>query len=324
MLETPLVSVIVPVFNKQKYIRRCLRSLLNQSYANVEIILVDDCSTDASLCKAKRILHNRDKVTIIQNEENEGQLRARYAGLDVAKGEYTMFIDADDWIEPRAVEVLVRDMLANNVDLVQIRNQRRMRGMALKYKERFDPSISNRKIEGDEFRHIASYVGMDSYIYPACWGKLYITRKLREAARIEFNQFWGEDQIFNIQYLRECKSMYFSDYVGYNYRWGGQTTHYKYSALKEYKHVHHLKRMFGQDHNCINDEIKDLLKYHVRSLITELGYTREAVEMILDDELRDPLWHQVGLNYSAPELIDNEYIDIQSNRVKHIAKLLLK
>ncbi|MCM1319074.1 MAG: glycosyltransferase [Muribaculaceae bacterium] len=324
MNEKPLVSIIIPIYNKQKYVNKCLQSLLAQTCQDFEIIIVDDCSTDSSLSKARHLLRERDRVKIIENESNVGHLKSRYRGISEVSGKYTMFMDADDWMEVRAVEEMVNLMQTLDVDLVQMRTQRRVRGIALKYKEVYDPTLSNRRIDGDEFRTLATYVGMDSFIYPSCCAKLYVTRKLREVAQMEFNQFWGEDQIFNIQYLRESRSMAFSDYIGYNYRWGGITCQYKYSALKEYKNVHQLKRMLGQDEECINDEIKLLLRYHVRSLITELGYTFEAVEMILEEELRDPLWKHVGLNMTAPELINDEYTEIQHAHLKYMAKRFLK
>lgn len=322
--SAPLVSVIIPVFNKHKYLHKCLHSLLNQTYTNIEVIVVDDCSTDASFAKAKRLLEDTQEAILVRNDTNKGLLKSRYVGISKAHGVYTAFMDADDWMEARAIETMVEAMTEFKADLVQLRNRQRMRGVAVKYQEHFDPALASRLIDGNEFRSLASYVGMDSYIYPSCWGKMYITSKLREATQIDFDQFWGEDQIFNIQYLRECRSMAFCDYVGYNYRWGGTTSAYKYSALREYKHVHQLKRMLGQDEGRINAEIKMLLRYHVRSLITELGYTAEAVAMILEDELRDPLWRRVGETATPIQLVEQEMANIQRSPVKYIAKRLLR
>lgn len=321
----PLISIIIPIFNKQKYVEKCLESLFDQTYTNIEVIVVDDCSTDSSHSKVNKILNGRPGCRVLSNDRNMGHLNSRYVGIDNSSGEYITFMDADDWMEPDAIHVMVEAMSDFDADLVQIRNQRRMKGIAVKYREKFSPELAGRLIKGEEFRSIASYVGMDSYIFPACWGKLYRADRLREMQRIDFKQFWGEDQIFNIQYLRECKSMVFCDYVGYNYRWGGQTTAiYKYSALKEYKHVHHLKRMLGQDRNQIDVEINMLLRYHVRSLITELGYTREAVEMIMKEELRDPIWKTAGMTESASELVEEAVGRIQRSPMKYLAKRLLK
>lgn len=319
-----MVSVIIPVFNKHKYLHKCLYSLLNQTYTDIEVIVVDDCSTDASFAKAKRLLEDTPGAFLVRNDSNIGHLKSRYVGISKAHGEYTTFMDADDWMEPRALETMVEAMTEFKADLVQLRNRRRMKGVAVKYQEHFDPALASRLIDGDEFRTLASYVGMDSCITPSCWGKMYMTSKLREATQIEFGQFWGEDQIFNIQYLRECRSMVFCDYIGYNYRWGGATSAYKYSALREYKHVHQLKLMLGQDERRINAEIKMLLRYHVRSLITELGYTAEAVAMILEDELRDPLWCRVGETSTPAQLVEQEVANIQRSPVKYIAKRFLR
>lgn len=320
-----MVTVIIPVYNKVKYLRRCLQSVLAQSYGPVEMIVIDDCSTDASAALVEKITAGVPGCRLIRNAANIGHLKTRYIGVDQAQGEYVVFLDADDWMASGALEKMVSAMETFDADLVQIRYQRVLKGLPVKYQERFDRAMAERRIEGEEFRALASYVGMTSYIYPACWGKLYRTAKLREAQRIEFRQFWGEDQIFNIQYLRECRSMAFVDYVGYNYRWGGQTTsEYKYSALREYKHVHQFKRMMGQDEASINAEIILLLRYYVRSLMTELGFTRQATEMVMVEELRDPLWARVGMTMTAAELVASECADIQRSGVKYLVKRFLK
>lgn len=320
-----LVSVVIPIFNKQQYLEKCLNSVFGQSYPEIEVIVVDDCSTDASAVKLNRLIMSHPECRIVTNRRNEGQLQSRYTGLAHAQGKYTVFVDADDWMEPNSISRMVEMMESLDVDMVQMRHQRRMKGISVKYQERFDPALAGRRIEDEEFRALASYVGMTSYIHPPCWGKLYITSKLREAPRMEFNQFWGEDQIFNIQYLRECKSMAFLDYVGYNYRWGGETSStYKYSALKEYKHVHDLKRMLGQDEAALNEEIMMLLRYYIRSLVSEIGFTREAVVMIMEDELKDPMWRNLDPDITAEGIVAQEIEHVQKNPLKYLAKRLLK
>lgn len=324
MDNSPLVSVIVPVFNKQKHLEKCLRSLLTQTYSNIEIIVVNDNSCDNSCEIAHQILKGVHRSFIINNNANLGKLKSRYIGINNAHGLYTAFLDADYWMENKTIAHMVDMLRSLDVDMVQVRHQRRMRGIAVKINKRFDPLLVDTRIDSEEFRSLASYIGLDSIIHPACCGKLYITSKLREAAKVEFNYCLGEDQIFNIQYLRECKSMAFSDFVGYNYRWGGETpAFYKFSSLKAYKHVYHFKRMLGQDENSINNEICMLLRLHIRSLFTELGYTREAVEMVISDELRDPLWRSVGITSDAASIIDDEYSGVQRNTVKYFLKRLL-
>lgn len=101
----PLISVIVPVYNTEIYIDKCVTSILNQTYSNLEIIIVNDGSTDgsANICDKYSILDRRVKVI---HKKNGGLSSARNVGLDVCKGEYVGFVDSDDWISPSMYETL--------------------------------------------------------------------------------------------------------------------------------------------------------------------------------------------------------------------------
>lgn len=101
----PKVSVILPIYNVEKYLKKCLDSIVNQTFKSIEIICVNDGSTDSSL----EILNeyaNNDARFIVLSQENQGQGVARNRGIEIAKGEYLQFIDPDDWIEPDAIEIL--------------------------------------------------------------------------------------------------------------------------------------------------------------------------------------------------------------------------
>lgn len=107
---TKKVSVIVPIYDVEKYLSRCVDSIINQSYADLEIILVNDGSTDNCLeiCKA---YSERDPRIVVIDKNNGGLSSARNAGLDNATGEYIMFVDSDDWIRKDAVELLLEDLI---------------------------------------------------------------------------------------------------------------------------------------------------------------------------------------------------------------------
>ncbi len=111
-----LISVIIPVYNVEKYIRRCVKSVLNQTYKEIEIILVDDGSTDNSgkICDELEKEDLRIKTIHIKNS---GAAKARNVGLDKAKGEYISFIDSDDWILPTFLERLLHECVENNADI---------------------------------------------------------------------------------------------------------------------------------------------------------------------------------------------------------------
>ena len=111
------ISVIVPVYNQEKFLDECVISIMNQTYKNLEIILVDDGSTDSSLeiCEGYRKLDKRIKVI---HKENGGLPSARNAGLDVAKGKYIMFCDSDDYFLPNSCELLLNEMNKRKADYV--------------------------------------------------------------------------------------------------------------------------------------------------------------------------------------------------------------
>lgn len=112
----PLISVIVPVYNTELYIDKCIQSILNQTYQNLEIILVDDGSTDGSAEKCDLYARMDQRIRVI-HKQNGGQASARNVGLDVCVGKYIGFVDSDDWIEPNMYLILLEQLEKYNADL---------------------------------------------------------------------------------------------------------------------------------------------------------------------------------------------------------------
>lgn len=114
----PLVSVIVPVYNVKRYLERCLWSILKQSYTNIEIILVNDGSSDGSelICDEFR---KKDKRIILINQENSGLSAARNSGLDIHHGSYIVFVDSDDFIHPDMIKEMLELSVSKRADIVE-------------------------------------------------------------------------------------------------------------------------------------------------------------------------------------------------------------
>ena len=113
----PTVSIIIPIYNKEKYLNNCISSIKNQSLKDIEVICVDDGSTDDSLSTLKSYTSDDSRFKIIK-QENRGPGLARNVGLENATGEYVLFLDADDWIESESLEQLYKQATSNNSDLV--------------------------------------------------------------------------------------------------------------------------------------------------------------------------------------------------------------
>lgn len=111
-----LISIVVPIYNVEQYLRKCIDSILDQSYKNLEIILVDDGSPDSSGKICDEYAKEDIRVRVI-HQENTGLSGARNAGLEIANGKYISFIDSDDWIDSKFIETLYHDMKENNAQI---------------------------------------------------------------------------------------------------------------------------------------------------------------------------------------------------------------
>lgn len=117
-MDSSLVTIAVAVYNTEKYLKDCMDSVVNQTYQNLEIICVNDCSTDKSLEILEEYAAKDTRIKIITNEKNSGLGVTRNVGMDVAHGEYILFIDSDDWLDLTACEKLVAKAKENESDVV--------------------------------------------------------------------------------------------------------------------------------------------------------------------------------------------------------------
>ncbi|MGG0848188.1 glycosyltransferase family 2 protein [Peribacillus simplex] len=134
------VSVIIPVYNVEKYLGRCLDSIINQTYSNLDIIIINDGSSDNSYSIAKSYAKNDTRITLL-NQKNQGQAKARNVGISISTGDYILFVDSDDWIENNCVQLCLECALRTKSDLV-VFDIRLLKQNEIKY-EKFDLTIYN-------------------------------------------------------------------------------------------------------------------------------------------------------------------------------------
>ena len=209
-----LISIIIPVYNVEKYLCRCIDSVINQTYKNLEIILIDDGSTDNSgkICDEYVLKDNRIKVI---HKQNGGVSSARNTGLDVAKGEYIGFVDSDDYIERDMYEILYNLIVNNNVKISCCN-----KFIFSKDKNKFIESKSFPNKAGVlSFEEILNDSKHDFYI----WNKLF-NRKL--IGNIHFNEqiTLGEDLVFIYQLLQKAGNAFFYEKAKYYYYNNTQST----------------------------------------------------------------------------------------------------
>lgn len=117
------ISIIIPVYNVEEYLKTCIDSVINQTYKNLEIICVNDCSPDNSLAILKQYEAQDERIRIVNHKVNKGLAEARNSGMDVATGKYIFFLDSDDYIVPDIIEKLYAKIIRDNADAVYSKTQ---------------------------------------------------------------------------------------------------------------------------------------------------------------------------------------------------------
>ena len=204
-----MVSVIVPVYNGEKYLRECIDSICNQSYTDLEIIIINDGSNDNTSKIAKQI-ESKDNRVIYVEHENKGVSYSRNKGLDLATGEYIVFVDCDDTIEKGYIELLFNQISKNNLDIVSCGYTDISIYGTIKLNDFY---IGNSMLNKDEFiNNIFKGVG------GTLWGKIFKTEIInKNKIRLNNNIFMCEDMLFVLKYAMKCNSFGAIEQSLYNY-----------------------------------------------------------------------------------------------------------
>ena len=203
-----MISVIVPVYGVEAYLDRCVKSIISQTYTDLEIILIDDGSPDrcGEMCDRWAALDTRINVI---HQKSAGQAGARNAGLEICNGDHVCFVDSDDEIDPQMLGILYKAIHDGNYDLA-ICGHRRF-GEAEEVAP-FSGSIGEARVLGSPELWQEVFGRLNN----AVWNKLY-RRDLIGSLRFPNGLIHGEDLIFNLQYIVQCKSAVVIDTPLYHY-----------------------------------------------------------------------------------------------------------
>ena len=198
---SPTVSIIVPVYNAEHTIRRCIESILNQEYTDFELLLVNDGSTDGSGAICDEYAAKDSRIQVI-HKENTGVSESRNLALDRARGTYLQFLDSDDWITPDATSSLVRTAESGPCDMV-ISDFYRVVGERVSQKGDID---EDGLMTREDFAAHMMENPADFY-YGVLWNKLY-RRSIVEAHHLRMDPeiSWCEDFMFNLEYIRYAET----------------------------------------------------------------------------------------------------------------------
>lgn len=233
-----LVSIIVPVYNVEKYLSNCIDSLLKQSFKDFEVILIDDGSKDRSgkICDKYAL---KDSRIVVVHKENEGQSVARNLGISLSRGQYLVFVDSDDFVLPHFLDILYTECKKNDADMVTCGYERCSDDKTLLM---INDSTSY-KSECFSFNKMDIYMKTKK-ILNTVWGKMY--------KKTLFKDFvfpirkYCEDVYSTYTLVHQCNRIVCTDYKGYIYRQNPSSVMYeKYSPQrKDIFFLHNEKRKF--------------------------------------------------------------------------------
>lgn len=195
------VSIILPVYNMEKYLNRCLNSILNQTFSDFEVIIINDGSIDNSLKICNKYAFNDKRIRVI-TIKNAGLSNARNLGIDKAKGEYIIFCDSDDWIEKDAIEILVNGIELKNCDMA-ISGYK----MDFTYEEFKSISIKGKNKlykSKDEFMKEYSFF-RGNYLFGFVWNKIFRTSIIKKNKILFEKNVFCEDLYFIFKFIPKCK-----------------------------------------------------------------------------------------------------------------------
>lgn len=250
-MQNPLLSVIVPVFNTEKYLEKCLLSIINQDYSNMEIIIIDDGSTDGSgtICDIYASKHCNVKV---MHQPNAGQSKTRNRGLLEAQGEYVTFVDSDDYLTDTNVFSKLMPLFNYGADLVVYgfqnvdENSNMIQILALDENGMLPvENVIKEFILSDQARG-GGYV----------WNKIFKKRENGEWPKFDVDLFAYEDKKWLIEFLLTSRYIYFSDLCGYAYR-SNQNSISRGTLISEERYLNGL-----QAHAAIRDKLLLNTNFH--------------------------------------------------------------
>ena len=264
------ISIVIPIYNTEQYLDKCVDSVLNQTYKNLEVILVDDGSTDDS-GKICDYYAAKDERVVIIHQRNQGNNVARKNGVKIANGDYVGFVDSDDWIEPDMYQCMVDNIKKNNADIVSVGFYLEYSNKTEIYNDEIDSNLY--KIGKDTNKFIESVLlgNTKSRLYSIQWNlvtKLFKRNVISVSQEKVNGVFYGEDMAvtFESYYLAESISVINKPY--YHYRQCNHSITHKKDVMllsKLNEMYAYMKKLFeSKNAGCLIQQ--ELDRYFIRTI----------------------------------------------------------
>lgn len=277
------------MYKIERFIDKCLRSILEQTYTQLEVIAVNDCSPDNTLSIVQNVASKDKRVKIVDLKKNGGVSNARYEGFLQAAGEYIMFVDGDDFLPKDAMQTLHNEMLRCNADIVEGGMYRVMDSRGI-IKRAFHSSPMMAEHNELMDKYFISFFGVN-ILSVALWGKLYKHDLIAQTNAMQPTSFrMGEDLMANLIMFPVIKRYSRIAAPVYNYRWGGVTSSYNKTLYADLKAQYYLKLKvaegykYGQIYRALKVEMCNVTFSHLVQLM-RFGYGRNTAKDFLQSEI---------------------------------------
>lgn len=212
-----MISIVMPVYNAENYLKKSIESILKQTYPAWEMIIVDNGSEDGSLQICREYSKNEDRIQVLHQYQNKGVSVARNLGLEKATGDYVTFLDADDWVAEDYLEQLVKTVKDTKAEMLICQYQK------VYNEEREKDAVISEEEKSQQQRFVTKTYDRKDYIskcllngYTHCWGVLYKTSVL-DGIRFLPGITIGEDVLFLIDTVLQAEKIVVTEYDGYRY-----------------------------------------------------------------------------------------------------------
>lgn len=291
-----MISVVVPVYNTERYLSQCLDSILSQSYKNIEVIVVNDASPDNSLSIIKRYQLNDNRIRLIDRSLRGGVDAARFSAIDMAKGRWIVFVDSDDWLIDKDILRKAREIAINtDADYVEFQHKKVMDRFGLigsKIVHSVSGLIAQPKLFDEYYMSFFGWFKLHTYMT----NKLYKLSVIKSSGLKPSGLRMCEDFYFNMQLFPHLKKIYIMDDVAYAYRYGGMTSRFnpylydnleflfkrKLESIDRYGYYKALDYVLIEIKNVLMTDIEQRIQY-------EVG-TRSEIESLIAKRLEQPYW----------------------------------
>lgn len=246
-MSQPLLSIVVPVYNTEKYLIRCIDSLLNQSYTNLEIIIVNDGSSDNSHKLIMDCYSPISKIKYIPLANNMGLGYARNIGMQNSNGEYITFVDSDDWVDLDLYKVVLDKLKDNPAEIAVFGVQNEydnFKSSSYRYNYLFENRISSNQA----MRLLTKEQNNNYFISTVVWNKVYRTDVIKNNQLLFLNNSYWEDDIFSFEVLMQINNVQIVPSVFYHY----YNRPYSITNCITKKHIDDLISSFNYLKNQLN------------------------------------------------------------------------